>query len=183
MPTKFCVMCGSEFEARTAWHRYCSRKCETLKYRISRGRKLEEGRYCRQCGTLFFPPMEGGQNKQHCSSECAKKSARESRSKFWEKLGDKKPVKMKEYYDKSRKKLGTDGNLKRFYARFPDAPKVCQACGEGRVLDIAHKPGHERNGSWRSKHNTHLDKVWILCPTCHALIDRKGYDPALLGLS
>jgi hypothetical protein len=127
--------------------------------------------------------MEGGQNKQHCSSECAKKSARESRSKFWEKLGDKKPVKMKEYYDKSRKKLGTDGNLKRFYARFPDAPKVCQACGEGRVLDIAHKPGHERNGSWRSKHNTHLDKVWILCPTCHALIDRKGYDPALLGLS
>jgi len=25
-------------------------------------------------------------------------------------------------------------------------------------------------------------KVWILCPTCHALLDRKGHTPKQLGL-
>jgi 5-methylcytosine-specific restriction endonuclease McrA len=64
-----------------------------------------------------------------------------------------------------------------------DAPKQCQSCGEDRVLDIAHKPDHKRNGSWRSKKNTSMEKVWILCPTCHALIDRNNYDPFSLGLS
>lgn len=181
-PIKFCVVCGKPFEAGTAWAKYCSIKCKSLTYRISKGRTLEKGRYCKQCGTHFFPPLAGGQNRHHCSDECSKKSARESRSKFWEKFGEKKKQKMAEYHLKSRKKLGPDGNLKRFYARHPEAPRACQSCGETRVLDVAHKPGHERNGSWRSKKNTTLDKVWILCPTCHALLDRMHYDPKELGL-
>jgi len=118
------------------------------------------------------------QNKQHCSDDCAKKSARESRSKFYE----RNPQKSFEYYARTKQKHGTDANMKRFLARFPNAPRICQSCGESRVLDIAHKPQFRRNGSWRSSKNTTLDKIWILCPTCHALLDRKGYNPADLGL-
>jgi heterodisulfide reductase subunit B len=50
------------------------------------------------------------------------------------------------------------------------------------VLDIAHKPKYKRKGAWRNVKNTTPEKIWILCPTCHALIDRKGYDPQQLGL-
>lgn len=90
---------------------------------------------------------------------------------------------MKEYYSRSRKKLGPDSNLRRFFWRYPNAPKSCQSCGEKRVIEIAHKPGFERNGSWRSVANTKWpEKVWILCPTCHALIDRMNYSPKDLGL-
>ena len=180
---KYCVVCGTQFEADTAWAKYCSRKCKSLTYRISKGRTLERGRYCKQCGTHFYPPLQGGQNQHHCSPECSKKSARESRSKFWKRLGIGKVAKHKQYSPNWKEKHGLDGNLKRFYARFPDAPKSCQSCGEIRILDIAHKPEHKRNGAWRSSKNTKLEHVWILCPTCHGLLDRKGRTPELLGLS
>jgi hypothetical protein len=125
-----------------------------------------------------MPGRKGGANKQHCSDECSVKSARESRSKFYK----RNPHKIKEYNRSWHKKVGTDSNELRFYLRYPEAPRACQSCGENRVLDIAHKPGHERNGAWRSKKNTTIEKVWILCPTCHALLDRKGYTPKQLGL-
>ena len=139
----------------------------------------ENGRYCRQCGVHFVPQSgKGGNNQLHCSLECSKKSARESRSKFYE----RNPQKVQEYYQKTIQKNGHKGNLARFLTRYPDAPKACQSCGEERVLDIAHKPEHKRNGAWRSASNTTPEKVWILCPTCHALIDRLNYDPKSLGL-
>jgi len=180
--TKYCIVCGQPFEAETAWHKYCSRKCSSYTYRQNKGIKILQGRYCRQCGKFFVPDYSRGRgecNKQHCSESCSKKSARESRSKFYE----RNPQKKVEYYERTRDKNGLDNNMRRFLIRFPDAPKTCQSCGETRVLDIAHKPQYRRNGSWRSKKNTTLDRVWILCPTCHALIDRKGYDPVILGLS
>jgi len=173
---RHCVICGSQFEASTSWHKYCSIPCKSLRYRELNNPPTQ--RYCRQCGVGFVLAAQEG-NKQHCSVECSRKSARESRSKFWERNGTKK---RKAYYKKSREKLGPDSNLKRFYARNPDSPKACESCGEYRVLDIAHKPGHERNGSWRSAKNTTPEKVWILCPTCHALLDRMGYLPKELGL-
>jgi hypothetical protein len=178
--TRHCVICGSPFEAKTAWHRYCGRVCSSRRYREGKGVKVEEGRFCRQCGTQFYP-ARNQQNKQHCSDICAKISARDSRSKFWGK--QKNPAeKLAAYHKKSRARIGPDGNQKRFYRRHPEAPHACEACGEARVLDIAHKPGHERNGSWRSAKNTTPDKVWILCPTCHALLDRMNYTPTELGL-
>jgi len=184
MATKYCIVCGNQFDSKRANHLYCNHNCEAKKWRITKGlNKLKDGRYCRQCGNHFYPSGRGGNNKQHCSIECSKKSARESRSKFWEKFGDKKKQKRNEYYERTKKKCGTDGNLKRFYSRFPDAPKECQSCGEIRVLDIAHKPEHRRNGSWRSVENSTPDKIWILCPTCHALLDRMHYLPSKLGLS
>ena len=60
----------------------------------------------------------------------------------------------------------------------PDAPKFCQSCAETRVLEIAHKPGHERFGERRNNGNQKWpEKVWVLCPTCHRLLDRMHYDP------
>ena len=178
---KYCVMCGCAFSAKTAWARYCSNECKTKRYRDSKGYILSDGRFCKQCGRKFYPDFKSGANKQHCSSECSKKSARESRSKFWE--NQKEPIKKRnQYYKKSREKIGPDGNLKRFYRRYPDAPKKCQSCGEERVVDIAHKPEFKRNGEWRSVKNTTIESVWILCPTCHALLDRMNYTPEELGL-
>lgn len=180
---KYCIECGNGFLATNAWHKYCSKKCKTANQRKRKGIILSAGRFCKQCGKQFYPDLATGHNQQHCSQECSSKSARESRSKFWDKFGDKKKKQMQLYYDKSKAKCGTDSNLKRFYNRYPDAPKACQSCGESRVLDIAHKPRHKRNGAWGSKHNTAIERVWILCPTCHALLDRKGYEPSQLNLS
>lgn len=177
---KFCRVCGVIFEAKSACHKYCSRQCETRSHREREGFLLAKGRHCRQCGTLFFPSFKTGANQQHCSKPCSIKSARESRSRFYA----KNPNIIAMYRAKSRERRGPDGNQKRFFARYPNAPRQCEACGEKRVLDIAHKPGKERQGAWRSKANTQWPSmVWVLCPTCHALLDRMGYAPCELGLA
>lgn len=181
--TRHCVTCGNAYEAKTSFQKYCSRQCETRAYRL---RKFEEkgevGKYCKQCGTYFVLSLERGNCRLHCSDECARKSAMQSRTKFWKNISDK-PAKMKQYHETYRQKVGPDGNLKRLFSRYPDLPHSCQSCGESRVVDIAHKPGYKRNGAWRSLDNCTPDKIWILCPTCHMLIDRMHYDPSELGLS
>jgi len=182
--TYYCRFCGVSFESdHLMGQAYCSRSCEGKAYRNRHGlRKLKDGRFCKQCGVKFYP-VQGENNKQHCSDECSKKSARESRTVFWKKQANPHH-KMKEYHRKSRERLGPDSNLKRFYRNNPDAPHECESCGEHRVLDIAHKPGFERNGSWRSVGNTLWPKkTWVLCPTCHALLDRMNYAPQELGLT
>ncbi len=141
--------------------------------------KQPKMRACRHCAQSFAVLGRPDANRQHCSPACSVESARASRRKFYA----ANPGKFAEYHQNRREKVGPDGNLKRFYARYPHAPRACQSCGETRVLDVAHKPGHERRGAWRSAKNTTLDKVWILCPTCHALLDRMGYSPDEMGLS
>lgn len=172
---RYCLFCGNQFEATRARHKYCHRNCNEKERRKEKGLVKYIGRFCKQCGVHFIPEKSGG---QHCSVECSKKSARQSRSKFFK----KNPGIEKKYYQKTINKTGHRGNLDRYYLRHHNAPKACESCGETRVLDIAHKPEHKRNGQWRSVSNTCPEKVWILCPTCHALIDRKGYDPKQLGL-
>ncbi len=173
---RHCVFCGGEYEATRAWQKYCHRNCQSKQLRKQHGIPISiKGKYCKQCGKHFKPDSAG---KMHCSTECSVKSARQSRSKFFK----KNPDIQKEYYKKTINKIGHRGNLDRFYLRHPNASKSCESCGEDRVLDIAHKPEYKRNGEWRKVSNTSIEKVWILCPTCHALIDRKGYEPATLGL-
>ena len=172
---RFCVFCGTDFLATRAWHKFCSHNCKEKKRRKDNGLVRDVGRFCKQCRKHFIPESS---HKQHCSNECSIKSARQSRNKFLKKNPD---VYLK-YYKKSKLKNGKDGNLVRLYKRYPDLPKECQSCGENRVLDIAHKPNHKRNGAWRSAKNTTPEKIWILCPTCHALLDRKGYEPNKLNL-
>lgn len=71
------------------------------------------------------------------------------------------------------------GRLRR---KYPDLPTSCEACGEDRILEVAHKPGFERKGAWRVMSNTQRHMIWILCPTCHKLIDRGICVPRELGL-
>lgn len=173
---RHCVFCGKKFKATRAWHTYCHRNCSEKRRRKQLGLVRDIGRYCKQCGVHFIPATS---HAQHCSGECQTKSARQSRSRFFK----KNPGIHKKYSETRTSKHGKDGNLFRMQRRYPDLPTACQSCGEARVLDIAHKPEFARNGQWRLVSNTTPEKIWILCPTCHALIDRKGYDPKELGLA
>ena len=184
MPQKHCIRCGINFEAFRASHKYCSTNCAHISNKAGKGqiRLQDKGRFCKQCGTWFaIEAGKGGNNKWHCSLDCSTKSARESRSKFWANQLDPKQKKA-EYHQNNREKVGPDGNLKRFRRRHPEVEMKCQSCGETRVLDIAHKPEYKLNGAWRSAKNTTPEKVWILCPTCHTLLDRMHYSPSELGL-
>ena len=178
---RYCIHCSNEYNATRAWQKYCSIECKnlfTIKNYIHRDIKQ---RHCKQCGTKF-QPEKGCFNKFHCSNDCSKKSAKQSRASFLKKNLEKNP---NYHIDKSKKSIVKNGrstHLSMLYKRYPDLPKSCQSCGEKRVLDVAHKPEHARNGAWRSFNNTTPEKIWILCPTCHALIDRNGYDPKTLGL-
>ena len=182
--TYYCRFCGKDFESTHLLSQaYCSRGCEGKAYRVRHDlHKLKDGRFCKQCGKKFYPKGSGENNKQHCSGECSIISAKESRTRFWKNQPNPEK-KLQAYRQKSRNKLGPDGNLKRFFRRYPNAPRYCEACGETRVVELAHKPGFKRNGAWRSVENTRWpEKVWVLCPTCHALLDRMGYSPEELGL-
>lgn len=177
-PLKHCGFCASTFAPDRATAKWCSVECaRKFRWQQTKAGGLTQ-RHCRQCGAHFEIASRGDANRWHCSPECSVQSARDSRSKFYERNPDRKAI----YYARAAAKRGPDGNLIRFYQRHPDAPRACQSCGEKRVLDVAHKPEHRRYGAWRSKANTTLDKVWILCPTCHALLDRMHYPPSDLGL-
>jgi len=66
---------------------------------------------------------------------------------------------------------GPDSQLRRFYQWNPEAPESCEACGEHRVLEVAHKPSHPRLGQRRSRANMQWpEAVWVLCPI-HQTID------------
>lgn len=87
------------------------------------------------------------------------------------------------YRARTKAKRFPDSNLVRFYRSNPNAPHKCESCGETRVLDVAHKPSYPRWGAWRSASNcVWLEMVWVLWPTCHALLDRMHYSPADLSL-
>lgn len=174
---KHCETCGILYDCDRATARFCTSRCRDKFYWNQKRAGYINLRFCRQCGKEFQLKSRNDAARRHCSIECSKKSAKESRSKFYE----KNPEKMKQYY-LNQQKIEPDGNQKRFYRRYPNAPKSCQSCGEKRVLDIAHKPEFRRNGQWRSLSNSTLDKVWILCPTCHALLDRMNYTPEELNL-
>lgn len=178
---KFCINCGTQFIAIRPSHKTCSQYCRSRAYNKTKGIGLQRQRFCRICGVLFNISGlgKGGNNRWYCSDPCRKEAARQARCKFYK----NHPHKLDEYHKRAKEKAGPDSNIKRFYRRFPNAPKACEACGETRVVEVAHKPGHQRAGAWRSSANVSWpEKVWILCPTCHALLDRMHYSPSDLGL-
>lgn len=184
MLTKHCTVCGVGFESQTPWHRYCGAACSAKAHRARIGLAKHRPRHCRQCGSQFFLTGRGGGNQAHCSTACSAKSARESRYGFYK----KNPHKEAEYRAASRERAKASGtkdrSLTRLCKRCPGTPVACQSCGESRVVQIAHKPEHRRLGAWQSSKNTRWpETVWILCPTCHILLDQCGYTPAQLGLA
>lgn len=174
-----CVECGAEMTGSHIHRKYCSSRCKG-KYRKRFASSFPVTHHdCRMCGTRFeIGP--GQYNKWICSDECRKASQAQSIRTFHQRRPQQEAI----YRARTKAKRLPDSNLLRFRRTNPDAPTACQSCGETRVLDVAHKPGSERRGAWRSASNCRWpEMVWVLCPTCHTLLDRMNYDPAELGLS
>ena len=176
-----CKGCGASIAKAHRSRRYCSDACKKQHYkRIHAGR---EGRVrhhdCRMCGKTF-PIGKGQGNKWLCSDECRRASNAKSVREFHKRRPEAESI----YRARTKAKVLPDGNMVRFRRWNPDAPTACESCGESRVLDAAHKPGRERLGAGRTRKNTRWpEDVWVLCPTCHALLDRMNYPPGDLGLS
>ena len=173
-----CVECGIELPGSHIHRKYCSRRCKGRWRAKTCSAEPVRFHKCRECGVQI--ELQAGQgNKWLCSAKCRKASTARSVRTFHE----RRPMQQAIYRARAREKKIPDKNLIRFYRTNPSAPRYCQSCGEDRVLDVAHKPEHPRLGEWRSSKNCKWpEMVWVLCPTCHALIDRMNYTPAEFGL-
>lgn len=172
-----CAHCSKPL-AGPARKKWCSENCAAAaRYRAALKRPAP--RECRTCGTAFSPLGRAGANRQHCSLECSRQSATASRRAFHA----TNPKYSRRYYDRPRKtprpQLRT---LERLWRKYPELPHACEGCGESRVLDVAHRPQHARQGAWRTMEVMEPHMIWVLCPTCHALLDRAGYSAAALGI-
>lgn len=173
-----CFECGTEFETTHYGSKWCSTKCKSRHRKKHGGGTLSAGHYCRMCGKHFslFP---GQGNKWLCSPECRKARNAQSVRTFHTRRPEMEAI----YRKRTREKMLPDSQHYRFYKLNPDAPHACESCGEIRVLEIAHRPGFERIGERRSNKNlVWPEQTWVLCPTCHRLIDRMNYSPDELGL-
>lgn len=124
---------------------------------------------------------ETGPNKRYCSDACAVRAR--IRDRGWHKASF--PRAMSAYNRQRAKRHGTDTLINRLRKRFPDLPTVCEAsdCDEARVLECAHKPEFKRNGAWRTLDRYERRMFWMLCPTCHRVLDHGIAMPEQLGLS
>ena len=67
--------------------------------------------------------------------------------------------------------------------RTPGLPGACESCGEDRVLEVAHKYAYKRRGAHATLANSEWPKMtWVLCPTCHRLLDKGIETSQELGL-
>jgi hypothetical protein len=171
---KICLYCNAEFETYYGQKIFCSRACND-RYHQKVRQPTEKRRHCKICGKEFkVQPKQG--NKQHCSEECARESARNSRKKFHE----KNPRSYLKYNKNRINTHGQDSLINRFFKKYPHIERKCIVCGEQRVLDLHHVK--KRNGAWRLMSNTTPDNIQVLCPTCHALIEREICTPHELGI-
>lgn len=174
-----CKQCGVVMRDSYVQRRFCSIKCKTAYWRTHPSQIINGGHVCRWC-KAWFPISKHQHNKWLCSNECRRKMNSEHIRKF----RVARPERAAEYRSRTRIKLGPDSVLRRFYIWNPAAPRKCESCGDHRVLEVAHKPKFERVGEGRKKSNSQWPAmVWVLCPTCHALVDRIHYAPSELGLS
>ena len=177
IPFSWCSVCGRSHKDRTG-KKYCGRACSDAA-RLERHPSRDPQRPCRQCGEVFTRMGRGHSNKQHCSNSCARKSARASICKFKVRRPERDAI----YRETARRRqTQKDVALARIWKRYPWMPRWCEGCAESRVLEIAHRPEFRLWGTWPTLENTTPEKIWILCPTCHALLDRKGFTKEQLGI-
>lgn len=177
-----CRLCAEPFQAIRPDKKWCSNHCAQRAGRIRRHEHkgtTDNGRNCQGCGVHFsiIPPNT---NRRYCSTQCSAKAARELR-RLWARreYQTRRPI----YERKRKSRYGTDTIIGRLRRRHPDIPNGCEACGESRIIEIAHKPQFKRNGAWRGIANTKRHMFWVLCPTCHKLLDREICSPTELGLT
>lgn len=173
-----CIQCGVEMIGSHSHRKFCSGRCKAAWWRAHPHSEKVSEHTCRQCGSSFSIGA-GQNNKWLCSDECRRAAMAQSVREFHL----RRPMAAKIHRAKSREKNAPDSMNVRFYRLNPAAPRCCESCGEARVTEIAHRPGHERLGQRRSSSNMKWpEMVWVLCPTCHRLLDRMNYTPAELGL-
>lgn len=182
---KQCPVCQNGFLAENNAQLYCSRSCRNRKANQNRtqsaGHWTQIPRACPICEKTFLRPADSSPNKKHCSPECALKAIQISTHWF----KNHNPTAMHEYNKRRYAKYGRDSLITRLRKRYPDLPTRCEVpgCEEGRVLDLAHKPEHKRNGAHRVLKHYERHMFWILCPTHHALHDRGVLTAAELELA
>ena len=175
-----CVLCKADMTGAHLSRRYCNPACKRKFHRRASEKRTAPVRThdCRHCGKSFRI-TSSQHNKWLCSDKCRKAQ----NSRHVREFHRRRPLAEAAYRAKHREKAGPDSNLLRFYRTNPDAPRACESCGEHRVLEVAHRPEYPRLGAWRSPSNCQWPKmVWVLCPTCHRLLDRMHYPPEDLGL-
>jgi endogenous inhibitor of DNA gyrase (YacG/DUF329 family) len=170
-----CASCGTPFKRRMKTQAFCSERCQAASRRVG-----PKERRCRVCTGTFVTQGRGDSNRWHCSRECARVSARRARLAFKRDRPDR--IEAHRATARAKNERQRDTELARLWRRFPFMPHACEGCGDDRVLEIAHRPEHRRWGAWRRTKDNTPEKVWILCPTCHALLDRCGYTPEQLGI-
>lgn len=173
-----CLVCRVAFKGYHGVKKYCSQECRTKAHNDRHCVGIPHHRMCRTCGAAFVAVGQGSNNRQHCGEQCASVSARLARAAFARRHPEMEPV----YRERQRAKKKRDTILNRLWRKYPWLPRTCEACGESRVLDVAHRPGMERKGAWISMKVNVPERIWILCPTCHALVDRCGYTQEQLGI-
>lgn len=177
-----CNCCGIAFRSERKSRRWCD-KCRTIGRRGRRNLVLT--RSCQWCGNpwTFKRGNRSESNKRYCSDGCRRSAALESRadSRERERNGAAKIAtgRPKTRPDGFSRKYNNGSLQTRFFLLNPDRPKKCEACGESRVVDLAHKVA--RRSSWRKLPKS--SEVWILCPTCHRCLDGGIETPQSLGLS
>jgi hypothetical protein len=178
MHTIECTNCGVTYETKHSKSIYCSQKCgAAYRWKLT-PKDTDKPRTCPECNSQFFATPQNNQKKT-CSDACRRKRNSRNTKEFHLRNPERESL----YRERTKEKQLPDSNLIRFRRNNPLAPMACESCGETRVLDLAHKPGKERNGAWRSIGNSKWpEMVWVLCPTCHALHDRMHYSPEELGL-
>jgi len=173
-----CVQCGNKLPETSPSHRkYCGSYCKA-RWRTKHPAPDPGFHVCRICATRFAINKDQG-NKWLCSAKCIRTSNAKSVREFHLRRPQQEAI----YRARSLAKHPSDSSHTRFKKQNPNAPDYCESCGETRILEVAHKPGKWRIGAPRNKANWKWPKmVWVLCPTCHQLLDRGGYTPKELGL-
>lgn len=174
-----CEKCSCVFDAKRSTSRFCSQKCGAAMRWVLSVKDTSKPRACLECGASFIAKPEANQQRL-CSDACRKtRNSRKVRE-----FHAANPERENWYRSRTKEKKLPDSNQIRFFRANPNAPRCCESCKENRVLEIAHRLGYERNGRGRSLSNCKWpEMVWVLCPTCHRLLDRMNYSPKDLGLS
>jgi len=179
-----CRNCETDYEAHNKSSKYCTPACRT-EYHIRHRQKGPKGAWMREpitcaCGAVFYRTVKHGPNQKYCSPDCSFKA----RGLDFQRFKERNQNAQQDYNTTRTKKQGSDTLFNRVMRKYPELPRACQArgCGESRVLELAHRPEFKRNGAWRTidKYAPHM--IWILCPTCHRVLDLGVETPEVLGL-
>jgi hypothetical protein len=173
-----CRYCKAPFATGIKSQQYCSGRCRTDRATSERDRSpshwLNVLVTCGVCSKSFKRPQGSSPIRKYCSEDCQRKA----KSRYYKKWMDSNPGAMAAY----NRARGRDTLTVRLQKRYPDLPNACESCGESRVIELAHKPKFKRNGAWRTIDQYKRHMFWVLCPTCHKVLDRGIQTPKEMRL-